>query len=329
MPPEKNNNAPDHLEFDFDNPEKGKDEREKENPVTGGTSPPGEQDDPRIIISETDEFASEAMQETGNALADSDSAAEQPAEELAASVPVPASDEPPAKPAVQTGSQPGFSEPVTRPLSSFFSDPHQSVLKRPSGAPSPKPDAGKRPGDFPGKIKPEKRTATPESDPVAPRTAKSEDISQSIPRNNPMATTPLTNYTKNIDRQKKEQRAVNTILSGVGLFFLSLILIFAASSGFGGYILWKQIQNQAVTVAQLDDKYNKHVIALTDELVRVRENLDATTAVVSQQKEQIAELKRNLAAAERRMKVDRAVNQAAIAQLQQQVRALEQGWRRR
>ena len=59
------------------------------------------------------------------------------------------------------------------------------------------------------------------------------------------------NVKRSIDRQRKEQRAVTSILSGVGLGLLLIIVSCATLSAFGGYVLWKQIQQQSVTVAQM------------------------------------------------------------------------------
>lgn len=83
---------------------------------------------------------------------------------------------------------------------------------------------------------------------------------------NPMPTlspSPTINdFRRNTDRQRREQKSVSTLLSGVAYALFGGILFVGLLAGFGGYILYKQIQNQAVTVAQVDAKVDQQVATL-------------------------------------------------------------------
>jgi len=72
----------------------------------------------------------------------------------------------------------------------------------------------------------------------------------------------ISDFRRNTDRQRREQKSVSTLLSGVAYALIGGILLVGLLAGFGGYILWKQIQNQAVTVAQVDAKVDQQVAAL-------------------------------------------------------------------
>lgn len=103
-------------------------------------------------------------------------------------------------------------------------------------------------------------------------------------------------YTRNVERQSREQKSMNNLLSGVGLFLLVLVLIVGASAGFGGYVIWKQIQDQAVTVNQLDVKYAAAVSALNQNLTLSNEQIAAHQSALSALREETASLKSQLAA---------------------------------
>lgn len=70
----------------------------------------------------------------------------------------------------------------------------------------------------------------------------------------------------NLDRQRKEQNAVNTLLQGVGLTLLSIILFTAALATLGGYVLWKQIQDQSASLALLESNTKDRLSSLGEEL---------------------------------------------------------------
>ncbi len=84
----------------------------------------------------------------------------------------------------------------------------------------------------------------------------------------------MSDFRRNAERQSKEQKATGNILSGIAYALLAVILIVASLSAFGGYVMWRQIQSQATTVAQLSDKLNNEVAVLREESAITKKNAD-------------------------------------------------------
>jgi len=106
------------------------------------------------------------------------------------------------------------------------------------------------------------------------------------------ASTPAAlNVKRSIDRQRKEQRAVTSILSGVGLGLLLIIVGCATLSAFGGYVLWKQIQQQSVTVAQMEQKINKDLADLQARDAELASGLESAGAQLAKQMSSLEQIK--------------------------------------
>jgi uncharacterized protein HemX len=99
------------------------------------------------------------------------------------------------------------------------------------------------------------------------------------------------NVKRSIDRQRKEQRAVTSILSGVGLGLLLIIVGCATLSAFGGYVLWKQIQQQSVTVAQMEQKINKDLADLQARDAELASGLESAGAQLAKQLSSLEQMK--------------------------------------
>ena len=99
------------------------------------------------------------------------------------------------------------------------------------------------------------------------------------------------NVKRSIDRQRKEQRAVTSILSGVGLGLLLIIVGCATLSAFGGYVLWKQIQQQSVTVAQMEQSFNKDLADLQARDAELASGLDSAGAQLAKQLSSLEQVK--------------------------------------
>ena len=84
----------------------------------------------------------------------------------------------------------------------------------------------------------------------------------------------MSDFRRNAERQSKEQKTTGNILSGIAYALLAVIMIVASLSAFGGYVMWRQIQSQATTVAQLSDKLNNEVAVLRDEAAITKKNAD-------------------------------------------------------
>lgn len=111
-------------------------------------------------------------------------------------------------------------------------------------------------------------------------------------KNEMNASTPAAlNVKRSIDRQRKEQRAVTSILSGVGLGLLLIIVGCATLSAFGGYVLWKQIQQQSVTVSQMEQKFNKDLAELQARDAELASGLDSAGAQLAKQLSSLEQVK--------------------------------------
>ncbi|NDB95209.1 MAG: hypothetical protein EBZ78_03460 [Verrucomicrobia bacterium] len=118
------------------------------------------------------------------------------------------------------------------------------------------------------------------------------------------------NVKRSIDRQRREQRAVSSILSGVGLALLLIILGCASLAGFGGFVLWKQIQRQSVTVDQMEQRINKDIASLqgrNEELSSALESTGAQLAkhqsLLEQAKSQLSRQEKDLETVRRRLSI--------------------------
>ena len=110
---------------------------------------------------------------------------------------------------------------------------------------------------------------------------------------NPTNPTAL-NVKRSVDRQRKEQRAVTSILSGVGLALLLIIGGCTALAGFGGFVLWKQIQRQSVTVDQMEQRMNKELASLQARNAELTSGLESAGAQLAKQLSMLEQAKSQL-----------------------------------
>jgi hypothetical protein len=98
--------------------------------------------------------------------------------------------------------------------------------------------------------------------------------------NTPNNPTPINGRT-NIDRQAREQRMVNNMLNGVAIAVMCGILFVAALAGTGGYVLWRQIQDQSATISVLETNMKERINGLEDQLSAKDAELAKTLAASS------------------------------------------------
>lgn len=79
--------------------------------------------------------------------------------------------------------------------------------------------------------------------------------------------TPIT-ASRSIDRQVREQRAIGTLLQGAGLALISSILVVAGLAALGGYVLYKQMQDQSASLALLEQNTKQRMFELEMDLTR-------------------------------------------------------------
>lgn len=92
------------------------------------------------------------------------------------------------------------------------------------------------------------------------------------PMNNSEATKSTTSNpapirTHNMDRQIKEQKTVGNVLNSMALALVCGTLLVTALAGTGGYVLWKQLQNQSASLSLLEQNTKDRMFDLKAELV--------------------------------------------------------------
>ncbi|MEM1156868.1 MAG: hypothetical protein AAF649_06545 [Verrucomicrobiota bacterium] len=84
----------------------------------------------------------------------------------------------------------------------------------------------------------------------------------------------------NIRRQKREQATVNSLIHGVGLAFTCSILIIAALASLGGYVLYKQLNDQSASLAMLEQNTKQRFFEMETDLIKrdteLAKNLEQT-----------------------------------------------------
>jgi hypothetical protein len=131
----------------------------------------------------------------------------------------------------------------------------------------------------------EKKFYRPEAD-----TEKTSTHQTPMPTLSSSPTPSINDFRRNADRQRREQRSVNSLLSGVAYALIGGILLVGILAGFGGYVLWKQIENQSVTVAQLNAKIDEQVAQLKIEQDRFAKFATDQAAFDIEVKEKLARL---------------------------------------
>lgn len=124
-------------------------------------------------------------------------------------------------------------------------------------------------------------SAKPEPANPVSRNFESSNREEKEPMANEIKTKPSRiNTAESIRRQKREQRAVNSIISGVGLAFTCGILMVAALASLGGYVLYKQLRDQSATIALLEQNTKQRFFEVETDLIKrdteLAKNLEQT-----------------------------------------------------
>ncbi len=130
-------------------------------------------------------------------------------------------------------------------------------------------------------------------------------------------------YQQNIQRQSKEQRAVGSLLSGVAITLIILILLVAITASFGGWVLYRQIKDQSVTVAQLDTKLSHSIQALGNDLKDTNTQVERLVTLAQAQKQQIASLQNQIEDARTQARKESATLKVNIQKLERRIYDLE------
>ncbi len=85
---------------------------------------------------------------------------------------------------------------------------------------------------------------------------------------------------RSIERQIHEQTTVNHVINGVAIALACGVVLLAGLAGTGGYVLWKQIQNQSASIALLEDNTKARIADLQKDLssrqTELSQNLEQT-----------------------------------------------------
>ena len=90
-----------------------------------------------------------------------------------------------------------------------------------------------------------------------------------------------------MERQSKEQKSVGNILAYIVYALIALFVLGASLAGYGGYVLSKQIQQQSVTVGDLDQHYAEVTKDLNAKLASTQDTLTQAQAQIARQQDLI------------------------------------------
>lgn len=117
------------------------------------------------------------------------------------------------------------------------------------------------------------RTPAPEPTPASTPAPEPQPVFVPLPQRKPEETmalptpTPIS-ATRSIDRQVKEQKAISSLLHGAGLALVCTILLFAGLASLGGYVLYKQMQDQSATLALLEQNTKQRMFEMEMDLIK-------------------------------------------------------------
>ncbi|MDR1144513.1 MAG: hypothetical protein LBK71_00035 [Verrucomicrobiales bacterium] len=201
-----------------------------------------------------------------------------------------------------TGPAPGSRPAAVKKAPTLTIEP-APVAPAPAAAPRDEPPPAPRAATPPAASRPDFTDVHHE-----PQPSTEEPPSMTSPFNEPA---PI-RATESIRRQKKEQAAVNTMLNGVVIGIICAIVLVTILAGTGSYVLWKQIQGQSATIAQLESNTSARFAELQVAFQEEHKKLAAVLALTGQQ---ILDLNKQLADAQKTIELLRR-SQAQIQRRQ-------------
>lgn len=138
-----------------------------------------------------------------------------------------------------------------------------------------------------------------------------------------MSNPTFSQFQKNIQRQSHEQRAVGSLLSGMAIALMTIIVLVAILAAYGGWVLSRQIQQQSVTITEIDSKFTRDLKVLRKSLEDTVTVVDTLTAQNDAQKQKIEWLQNQLVDIRAQQKKDYAKAMASIQKLENRVYDLE------
>lgn len=95
--------------------------------------------------------------------------------------------------------------------------------------------------------------------------SKSEETSEKKPSMSTIPTRTSINVKQNIDRQRREQQAVGTLLSGAALTVVISVVVVVCLAGFGGYVIYKEFHKQSVAITTLSARVEQELAQIKDD----------------------------------------------------------------
>jgi hypothetical protein len=133
----------------------------------------------------------------------------------------------------------------------------------------------------------------------------------------------FTQYQQNVQRQSKEQKSVGTLLKIVGFVLIAGLLTVGGLAGYGGWILSRQIQEQSVSITELETKMAAEILSLRNNLRDANTILEDLNTSLQSQKLRATHLEKQLDAAQVSRKKERASDLQRVQKLENRVYDLE------
>jgi hypothetical protein len=174
--------------------------------------------------------------------------------------------------------------PASKPSTSTVTRP-TSTASKPTTSPH-----GTRPATLYYSSGPRKdKEETTPSMKTTPSASPAPTPSTSPPRStaSTLRTASVSDFRSNVERQSREQKSVGDLLSILVYTLIGLFVLGASLSGYGAYVLSKQIQQQSVTVGDLDKRVTDENLALSDQLKTTMTTLSEAQAQIGREQELI------------------------------------------
>lgn len=95
----------------------------------------------------------------------------------------------------------------------------------------------------------------------------------------------VVDYRANVERQAREQKSVGNVLSIVVYTLIGLFVLSAILAGYGAFAVSKQLQQQSLTIGELDKHYAAETQALTAQLKETSDALATAQAQLNRQQD--------------------------------------------
>jgi len=133
-------------------------------------------------------------------------------------------------------------------------------------------------------------TASPASS--SPTTAASNPVSRVA--TSTARPSPNIDYRANVERQTREQKSVGNILSYVVYALIAFFVISAVLAAYGADVIFKRLDDQSTTVAELDQHYAKLTDDLNAKLAATQDTLTQAQAQIARQQDLIVKQQEEL-----------------------------------